>query len=226
MEWLALSLGFMRVPTLIKAAIAGILVLATPAAFCQGTVYTSRSAFEAALSLSTTITFEDLPTSGNGESNITTSGVTFTTPDRRLVVAVNGAPIPGDGKYLWHFDGGSPVTVLLPGGVTAFGADFSGGFEPGPSYNATLTVNLVGGGSYVHNFSGPGWLWTFFGVTYSEPISSLVYDDGGPSAPFALHQEMLDNVTFGNVIPEPRVFAFLALGALFLGGRLMNLHKT
>jgi hypothetical protein len=131
-----------------------------------------------------------------------------------LGVAVDGAPIPGDGKYLWHFDGGFPVTILLSTGVTAFGADFSGGIEPDPSYYATLTVNLVGGGSYVHNFSGPRWLWTFFGVTYSQPISSLVYDDGGPSAPFALHEEMLDNVTFGSVIPEPRSVAVLLVGLL------------
>jgi hypothetical protein len=148
--------------------------------------------------------------------------VSFTTPDARLGVAGDGAPIPGDGKYLWHFDGESPVTVLLPGGITAFGADFSGGIEPQPSFNASLTVNFVGGGSYVHNFSGPRGSWTFFGVTYSQPINSLVYDDGGPSTPFALHEEMLDNVTFGNVIPEPGIFTLFAVGALLLGLRLRS----
>ncbi|MCL4789857.1 MAG: PEP-CTERM sorting domain-containing protein [Verrucomicrobia bacterium] len=154
--------------------------------------------------------------------------MTFTTPDARLFITDPGGfyPIPGDGKYLVHFDGGFPVTVLLPGDVTAFGADFSGGIEPDASYNATLTVNLVGGGSYVHNFSGPGWLWTFFGVTYSQPISSLVYDDGGPSTPFALHEETLDNVTFGNVIPEPGIFAFFALGALLLGWRWRRIRSS
>ena len=135
----------MKITTLKIVAAAGLLAVTVQTALSQGTVYTSRSVFDAALSSSTTITFEALPTPGTGESSITTSGVTFTTPDARLLVAVDGAPIPGDGKYLWHFDGGAPVTVLLPGDVTAFGADFSGGIEPDPSHNATLTVNLVGG---------------------------------------------------------------------------------
>ncbi|MCL4789858.1 MAG: hypothetical protein KJ070_24280 [Verrucomicrobia bacterium] len=209
----------------------GVLALASlGTALGQGTIYTSRSAFEASLSSSTTITFENLPVTypfGLGESSVTSSGATFTTPDARLFITGPGGlyPVPGDGKYLLHWDGGSPVTVLLPGGITAVGADFSGGIEPDPSYNATLTVNLVGGGSYVHNFSGPRALWTFFGVTYSEPISSLVYDDGGPSAPFALHEEMLDNVTFGNVIPESGMFAFLALGGLLLGWRMRRVSS-
>jgi hypothetical protein len=43
--------------------------------------------------------------------------------------------------------------------------------------------------------------------------------DGGPSAPFALHQEMLDKVTFGNVIAEPNTCALSALGALLLAWR-------
>lgn len=216
----------MRITIALNVAVAGLLAATTQTTFCQGTVYTSRALFEQQLSSSTTIAFENLPVTypfGLGEPSVTTSGATFNTPDAAsLFITGPGGlhPIPGDGKYLWHFDGGSPVTVLLPGGVTAFGADFSGGIEPQPSYNATLTVNLVGGGAYVHNFSGPRGSWTFFGVTYSQPISSLVYDDGGPSVPFALHQEMFDNVTFGSVIPEPSMFGLFAVGGLLLGWQL------
>jgi hypothetical protein len=211
----------MRIATLKIVAVAGLFAVTGQIALSQGTVYTSRSAFEGVLTSSTTINFEDLPTTPSpiGEFSITTSGVTFTTPDALLFITGPGSPIPGTGKYLWHFDGGFPVTVLLPSGVTAFGADFSGGIEPQSSFNATLTVNLVGGGSYAHNFSGPRGSWTFFGVTYSQPISSLVYDDGGPSTPFALHEEMLDNVTFGSAIPEPGAFGLFAVGVLLLGWR-------
>jgi len=204
--------------------IASLLAAGAEAAFCQGVVYTLRPAFEAALSSSTTITFEDLPSTrigGLGESSITTSGVTFTSPSALLFVTKPGGlyyPIPGTGKYLWQFDGGYPVNSLLPDGVTAFGADFSGGIEPKPSYNATVTVNLASGQTYAYNFTGPRGAWTFFGVTFEQAIASVVYDDGG-SRVSATHEEMLDNVTFG-VIPEPSALGLLALGGLLLDFRL------
>lgn len=209
----------MKIPTINEATLIGVLVIATQTAFCQGTIYTSRSIFEAALISSTAITFEELPVTyplGTGEFSVTTSGVTFTSPGARLFVTGPGGlyPIPGDGNYLWHFDGGFPVTVQLPAGVTALGADFSGGIEPQSSFNATLTVNLVGGGSYAHTFSGLRGSWTFFGVTYPEEILSVIFDDGGTFMP-GTHEEMFDNVTFG-FVPEPRSIAVLMLGLLLV----------
>ncbi|MEK7706981.1 MAG: PEP-CTERM sorting domain-containing protein, partial [Verrucomicrobiota bacterium] len=198
-----------------------------------GTFYTSRSAFEAALSSSTTITFEELPPTdwqGSGLPSVTASGVTFTGPWARLFITDPSGvlyPIPGSGKYLWQWDGGYPVSILLPAGVTAFGADFSGGIVPSSSLNATLTVNLAGGGSYAYNFSGPLDSWTFFGVTFAEPIANLVYRDAGPPDGVIggpLHEEMLDNVTFG-AIPEPSVLGLFALGGMFLGWRLRRWGK-
>lgn len=207
----------MKNATLRILSVAGLLAATAQTAVCQGTIYTSRSAFEATLSSSTTITFEDVPppSGPQGASSVTTSGVTFST---EAFLFIGLYPIPGDGKYLWHFDGGYPVTSLLPIGVTAFGADLSGGFEPNPSFNATVTVNLAGGPSYVYNFSGPRGSWTFFGVTFAQPIASVVCDDGGPNLP-GLHEEMLDNVTFGS-IPEPSVLGLFALGGALLGSRL------
>lgn len=200
-------------------------LLLTANAHGQGTIYTSRSAFEATLSSSTTITFEDqtnVISNGTPAYSRTISGVTFTTPDALLfITGPGGGPIPGTGRYLWHFDGSSPVDILLPGGVTAFGADFSGGVEPHPSFNATLTVNLVGGGSYDYNFSAARGSWTFFGVTFAQPIANLIYNDGGSF----LHEEMLDNVTFGSAIPEPSVSGLFAAGALLLGLRVRYLKR-
>jgi hypothetical protein len=37
---------------------------------------------------------------------------------------------------------------------------------------------------------------------------------------------MLDNVTFGSVIPEPNMFAFFALGGLLLGWRLRGIRNS
>ncbi len=216
----------MKITTLNGFVVAGLLAVTAQTAFCQGTTYTSRSAFEAALSSSTTITFEDLPPTGGpvGEYSITTSGVTFTNPGALLVITTSPNPIPGTGKYLWHFDGGFPVTVLLPGEVTGFGADFSGGIEPNPSFNGTLTVNLARGASFDYNFSAPRDSWTFFGVTFAEPIANLVYRDAGPPDGVLggpLHEEKLDNVTFG-VIPEPSALGLFGLGTLLLSWRLQR----
>ena len=214
----------MKFTTLNSLVVSGLLSVTAQTAFCQGTIYTSRSAFEAVLSSSTTITFEDVtnPISGGfGAYSITTSGVTFTSSGSLFITYPGGLyPIPGTGKYLWHFDGSFPVSILLPDGVTAFGADFSGGIEPYPSFDATLTVNLVGGQAYAYDFSAPRGSWKFFGVTFPQPIASLTYDDGGNNFP-SLHEEMLDNVTFGSVIPEPSTIGVFTFGALLLAWRFL-----
>lgn len=194
--------------------------------FCQGTFYTSRSAFASALSSSATITFEDLPVSpfgGLGEFSVVASGVTFSNSTAGLLIRDSFSPIPATGKYLREFDGRAPVSILLPNGVTAFGADFSGGVSPYPTFLATLTVNLVGGQAYAYNFTGSYGFWTFFGVSFSQPIESLIYDDGA-SAPFFFHEEMLDNVTLG-AVPEPSSLGLLALGGLLLGWRARRCLK-
>lgn len=219
------TVKFMKITTLNSLVVAGLLAVTTQIAFCQGTIYFVRSDFQAALNSSTTITFEDVSNPpgipGLGAYSITASGVTFTTSDPLLLITGPAGPIPGDGKYLWHFDGSYPVDILLPSGVTAFGADFSGGIEPNPSFDATWTVNLVGGSSYAYNFSALRGSWTFFGVSFPEPIANLVYRDAGPPDGVMggpLHEEMLDNVTFG-AIPEPRGLELLALGVVALGWR-------
>ena len=210
----------MKIAILNSSVVGGLLAVTAQAAFCQGTIYTSRPAFESALGLSTIITFEGVSPpnpSPIGASSITTSGVTFSNPWGRIFFTVSPHPIPGTGQYLWHFDGVGPVDISLPGGITAFGADLSGGIEPNLSYDATLTVNLAGGLSYAYNLTAPRGVWTFFGITFTQPIASVVYDDGGPNLP-GLHEEMLDKVTFGS-IPEPSVLGLFAFGGLFLGWR-------
>lgn len=175
----------------------------------QGTVYTDRSLFNAALQSSFTATFETLSPSSSssiGISPVFDFGISITNSEHRLFVCKSPPglylyPIPGDGQYIWNFDSSYPVGIFLPNGMNAFGADFSGGINPG-SFNATLTVNLVGGQSFSYNFTGQQGSWTFFGVGFSQPISSLVYHDGGILFP-GNHEEMLDNVTFG-VVPEPQ----------------------
>jgi hypothetical protein len=182
----------------------------------QGTVYTSRSEFEAALNSSMTITFETLPPSSImsiGTSPIIVSGVAFTNLESRLFITsppgggLSLYPVPGTGQYLWNYDSGYPVGVQLPEGMTAFGADFSGGLALATTFNATLTATLADGQSYAYNFSGLQGSWSFFGIAFMQPIVSLVYTDGGQNWPgYPPHEEMLDNVSFGTTVPESSTF--------------------
>ncbi len=219
----------MKMKASFRAGLVILLVTTAHTACCAGAYFTSRSAFDSVLASSATITFEDLqstPTAyGNGLNSVTSFGVTFTNQWGLLYITdpaaltnppADGAayPIPGTGKYLWNCDNSEPVTVLFPDGITAFGADFSGGVEPNPSFNATLTVNLAGGRSELFQFSAPRGSWIFFGTAFAEPITSIIYNDGG-----FYHEEMLDNVTFGTVIPEPGAWSLLAVGALLFVAR-------
>ena len=175
----------------------------------EGTVYTSRSAFDAAIGSSTTATFEALTPSSplsTGSSLIIDSGIGFTNAGTRLFITNPAGPInpiPGTGQYLWNFDSSYPVGICLPEGVTAFGADFSGGMAPPTNFNATVTATLADGQSYGFNFSGLRGSWTFWGVTFSQPVVSLVYSDGGQTWPGdPPHEEMIDNVTLYQPTPE------------------------
>lgn len=83
-------------------------------------------------------------------------------------------------------------------------------------FNATITFNLADGGTYTHHFVGQLGIWSFVGFVFPQPITSLVYDDGGIAIP-GDHEEMLDNVTFGiAAVPEPNSSAFLTCGILGL----------
>src|SRR2546423_7031437 len=130
-------------------------VLLCSCLFAQAATYASRSSFNAALGSSTTITFENVtPTPpGPGLSPIIVSGVSFTNLEHQLFIANRDVAIQGTGQFLYNFDSSYPVGVFLPGGKTAFASDFSGGIGPDPSFNATLTVNLLGGQAFSYNFS-------------------------------------------------------------------------
>jgi PEP-CTERM motif len=180
----------------------------------QGTLYTSRAAFNAALSSSAIATFESLQPSdpnSTGVSPISDSGLTFSSAGFRLFITspITGLyPIQGTGQYLWNFDSSVPVSVFLPVGRNAFGADFSGGIVPQNNpFTGTLTFSLADGQIYTHQFTGQVGSWTFLGFTFPQEIRSLVFDDNGG----LFHEEMFDNVTFGVAVPEPNA---LALGGL------------
>lgn len=182
----------------------------------QGTIYTDRSAFSAALQSSTTVTFQSLmPSTGfdQGVSTLMVSGLSITNLEHQLFVtspAPGGLyPRPGDGQYVWNRGSSSPMEITLPGGQNAFSGDFSAGIGTN-SVSATLTITLLNGQTYVHDLPSQG-LWTFQGFVYPQPIAHLSYLAGrrGRGLP-----TMLDNVTFGIVVPEPRIHSITIGGIL------------
>jgi hypothetical protein len=224
----------LRVTSVFTLVISIVSLLGMASGYSQGTLYTDRSLFNAALQSSTTIDFESLPPYdglGTGESPITvslltppfTSLLTITNFEHRLFVAGSGGfnPTPGTGQYIWNFDSSYPIGIFFPGGRNAFGADFSGGIQ-GNSYSATLTFTLLGGQTYTHNFTGQDGQWTFRGFAFTQTITSVIYDDGGQFLP-GTHEEMIDNVTYGVAVPEPQV---LGLGLAALLGLLRGRRRT
>ena len=196
------------------ALVLGVWMVTAPSRCpAQGTIYTSRSAFDGALTSGTTITFGGI--TNDGVSSVSVSGVTFTNFDSRLSVSWQSL-----NPILYNFDSGYPVGIFLPDGKNAFGADFSGGIVQNNPFNATISINLADGQSSQYHFTGQLGSWTFVGFVFSQPITSLVYNDGGPSLPGA-HEEMLDNVSFGTAVPEPKpsLLLLFALIATFVARR-------
>ena len=163
------------------------------------TTYLDRSFFEAALSTSTTIDFEDVTPGGLG-SSVSFSGLTYTNSGGVWATTGFGAPSVQVG------DQNNQTTVIsLSSGYNAFGLDLGRLFGPGQVpvqltdggggliYSATLSV------SDNDNLGTTGT--TFFGfINDAGDIGSMIlYSDGFPTT---------DNVTFGNtgsqasLIPE------------------------
>lgn len=102
----------------------------TATAQAQTTQYSDRTSFTAAASGLTTFTFDGQAPpnqAANYPTGLTVNGVGFTAGAGQLFVDYpgdgNGNPFGGH-QYL-DTDSGKVLTVALPAGTTAFGADFS-----------------------------------------------------------------------------------------------------
>jgi hypothetical protein len=143
--------------------------------------------------------------------SLTMSGITFHSDGALYICSISA----DDNRVLNGYDSLSPLRVDMNGPALAFGADFSSYLSPVyTSFLATVTLN----DGRVFTFTAPAAPnSTFFGFVTMQPFSSLTFSDGGLVG-FGLHEEILANITAVRV-PEPGVFALLALGALLLGWR-------
>jgi hypothetical protein len=153
------------------------------------TQYTDRASFSAACSKLSTITFSGLAPSGGWvflgyPGTLTVDGVTFQTPDSCMFVQDRN--YYGSGAFLSAQQGvATPtISVTLPGGTTAIGADFYSGHS--------VRVTLATGQSYVIAPPPSFPSLRFFGFTSDTAIASIsiVATEGAD----------LDNVTYGQRI--------------------------
>jgi hypothetical protein len=195
--------------------------------FGQGAVYRDRSEFEAAIAgingTRTDVNFQPpLPPGGTPEGPdivrydlpLTMPGLTFHSSAPLLI-----RETPLDAWWLNNFDSLTPLGVVMNGPTMAFGADFASLLSPVyTSFLATVTLN----DGRVFTFTAPANPnFTFFGYVTTQAFSTLTFSDGGLIGPF--HEEILDNITVVQV-PEPGVWALLALGALPLGWRFRRVR--
>ena len=211
------SLPASRLGWLAPALTLGTLTLGTLAltasAQAQATQYNSQASFNAATSGVTTFNFNGYAPKNIQQyylTGLTVDGVTFNAIDGVFVVDPGfgtGNPFSGS-QYLDNPASSGPLSVALPAGTTAFGADFANYFS---SSQATITA-LVNGQSFT--FAAPGSFSNssvFAGFTSTVPITSLSFSDG-----FGV---VLDNVSIGSAIPAavPEASTTVSFGLLALG---------
>jgi len=220
----------------------GLLIVALALVLSGGTtradylVYTDRVSFEAALKSETTENFNELGPQITGYANGTVSQANGLTQPITVTGAFgyllsgSAGPLsgfyPSYGTYLLGGIGTSPdigMTVTIPTNTyTALGADVT-------TYAANGFVVLSGTTSNGEVFSAmisvpgadPNSQLGFLGVTTNSPtdyINSLTFS----TIPGANVNGIVDNVSFGQAIPEPASLALFATGGLIVAAGLIR----
>jgi hypothetical protein len=205
---------------LLSAAALTILAASALAAHAD-TIFTSVSAFDAASSGLTTVTFDGIAPAGgfaNEGTSFNIGGASFSSstyfnvndaayyPD---TYPGSGIPTYNSGGYLLSAAG---VLTISFAPSTAVSIDAGGLFGP-VSIPITLSDGLTTTLVAPDSITGTGAL-DFIGFTSSTPITSITLDF--PAGP---NDDAVDNVSYGTAVtPEPSTFVFLGTGLLGLAG--------
>ena len=197
-------------------AVAALLGLAS-ASQAALTVYTSESAFLAAVTSPGTDTFDDLTPSGAylGSGTLARSSGAYT----YLAVSTDfyAAGVPGDN---WLSNGTSTDTLTLnnfSSGVKAAGANFFTSDYFGAYTVGTITVVATGGGGSSSQTITGSTPVSFLGFVSTAPLTSLVItaDNPEPLGPF--FWPTVNNLILATAVPEPETYALLLAGLAVLG---------
>lgn len=201
-----------------------VLVLAVSGLASAGTVtYTNQSAFSAATSGLTTLTFDGIAPANSfvsyGTGPLVLSGVSITGNGSMFVIdqGYYGSAYSGGG-YLnsdYAANGVNELTFVLPGPTTAVGFNYGGLFGGPVTFDVTL--DAMGPFSFTTSQSIAGSSLDFLGITSTTAFSTVVVD-----MPDGSLYNAVDNFQFGSstATPEPASFMLLGVGVLAIGKRI------
>lgn len=180
---LAIAAGFASAITQVRAA----------------TIFYDQGLWQIGISVVSTVPFDNDLIGGQTNytaAGLTESGVHFSSSE--LYVE------PTAFYYLspYLFDGSGLLTITLPTGTTAVGMNVIS--QTGGANLISLNAILTNSGTVSSSFSGVAYNPTFWGITSSDPISTITINASSTWLG-------LDNFSIGTV-PEPSTCAKLAVG--------------
>jgi hypothetical protein len=199
-----------RIPSLfsLKPLCLAALLCAAAGAQAAITVYTSESAFLAAVSAPGTDTFDDLTVAPYGDTVYRTAGAY--NYQAYSATGIWGAGGPTD-FWLSNNTRYNPIVFSqFSSGVSAFGGNFfasdiAGQFVP----DGTMVLTAVDGGTLTYDLTG-ATTGSFVGFVSTAPLSSVTLGtDGGEYWPTA------NNVVLA--VPEPATYGMMLAGMTLLG---------
>jgi hypothetical protein len=213
----------MRQTRLILGAICMLGLQVAPATAAV-TLYTSQSAFNAAITGASTYGFEGIaPAGGIAVTTPTIAGVTFSS--NGIPFVIDAAATPSYGVSFFSGQGNTPndpanALTITTAGYKAFGLLYGSYISSGESYSATLSTGDVF--SFATDPT-PGTA-LFLGFISDEEITSIdlvstagVNVDGSTGYGYAFD---IPSFTLGNAVPEPGTWVSMLAGFALLGSAM------